>query len=232
MQKNAFRYAQKQKKSIISLDIEASLDIRYRPKKEKMLSLSVARRADSKIQVKNFIRNSKGSEFEEILEPFGKYCMRRTRPLVIVGYNIISFDLPVLMEKLELWNKRLKSMGNNDKNYWCLRDAFGKAYVIDIMWAVREEMHKDSGRSAQRLPSLEEAIRYFSSRPNHPDFKNTKGILDEAARRCGELCKSDKWEVIKYLWRKEQKNFKDYIEGDAHDTLLLAEMLFGEGKQD
>jgi DNA polymerase elongation subunit (family B) len=92
----------------ISLDIEADLKTLDNPSKI-ILSLSLARRNGNEIEITNFIVDEETEEQETstIIGDFGAYC-ERLRPLVLIGYGITKFDLPVLILKMKRLDCKFK----------------------------------------------------------------------------------------------------------------------------
>ena len=69
--------------------------------------------------------------------------------------------------------------------------------------------------------SLEKTIAH--KRFEHLQFMRTKNVVSDLITSSG----MNKWDAIHSLWKDNRKSFNHYIEGDVHDTLLLAEDLFG-----
>ncbi|MDG7051927.1 MAG: hypothetical protein JRN19_05695 [Nitrososphaerota archaeon] len=203
---------------VVSLDIEASLETPYDPGRA-MLSLSVARRGAGGIEVSNFIvkEETEEQEFEDIFSRFGPYC-EQNRPLVLLGYGISDFDLPILSVKMRLLDERFRKDGKYLSGYWALRDTLRRAYIIDLIDPVRFEIAKVD-RAPPHFLSLEAAIQHerFHGLP----FRNAKHVVSDLMKER----QLNKWEAIHYLWMNDRERFREYIEGDVYDTLLLAEEL-------
>lgn len=198
----------------ISVDIEADLKTLDDSEKN-ILSISTARRVDGGIEIKKFI--AKGESLEEevrIFNEFGSLC-EEIRPLMLVGYGIGIFDLPVFLTKMRRLDNLFKEQGKYQSGYWALRDALTRSFVLDAINPVRFEISNYDG-NPPKFVSLEFAISHerFKKLP----FKNTKKIVSGV--------EGDKWNVIRNLWKNDRKRFEQYIEGDVHDTLLLVEDIF------
>jgi hypothetical protein len=201
----------------VSIDIEGDLAMLDKPTKP-LLSLSIARRTDGRIEIKNFVLNEEthadevrtfselGTEFQQI------------KPLMLIGFNIRRFDSLILGVKLHRLENMLKQR-KYEPWYWALRDAFGGSYVLDMMDPIRFEVAKFD-KSSPKFVQLETAIAHPGFR--HLKFRNTKNIVSSRMKAHGLT----KWDVIYDLWKNHPKLFKQYVEGDVHDTLLLCEEIF------
>lgn len=203
----------------ISLDIEADLRTLDDPKKT-ILSISLARRDGNKIGIEKFILDNETVEDEaKIFNQFGSFC-EAVKPLVIMGYGISRFDLPVLLVKMRQLDNMFLQSGRYQPGYWAFRDAITRSYILDIINPVRFEIARFDG-STPKFVSLETAIAH--KRFQHLPFKKTKNIVSDLVNDSTE----NKWNVIYRLWKEGRDSFTRYIEGDVHDTLLLAEEIFG-----
>lgn len=199
----------------ISLDIEADLGILDNPQKN-ILSISVARRIDKKIEIKNFISEDESIEGEiKIFNELGDFC-EKVRPIILIGYGINRFDRIALGVKMRCLDDLFRKEGRYESCYWALRSALTRSYILDAIDPVRFEIGRHDN-APPKIISLESALAHprFKGLP----FKNTKNIVSSV--------KGNKWETIRNLWKNDRKKFKKYIEGDVHDTLLLVEDIFG-----
>lgn len=202
----------------VSLDIEADLRILDEPKKI-ILSISTARRDGDKIDIQKFVLNDETVEDEvRIFNEFGSFC-ERFRPLVFIGYGIGRFDLPVLLVKMRQLDNMFRQDGKYQSGYWAFRDAITRSYVLDMINPVRFEVAKFDG-STPKFISLENTIAH--KRFEHLPFLRTKNIVSTMTNTSTD----NKWDVIYNLWKNNRNSFNQYVEGDVHDTLLLAEELF------
>lgn len=202
----------------ISLDIEADLRTLDDPKKP-ILSISLARRDGNNIDIQKFILDNETVEEEvNIFDQFGSFC-EEVRPLVILGYGISRFDLPVLLVKMRQLDNLFQQSGRYNSGYWAFRETLTSSYVLDMINPVRFEIARFDGSTA-KFRSLEYAISH--KRFQHLPFRKAKNIVSDLSRGS----KEKKWEIIYDLWKNDRDSFIEYIEGDVHDTLLLAEELF------
>ena len=207
---------------IISLDIEADLRTFENPQ-QPILSISTARRIDGKIDIRKFILENETIEAEVgIFNDFGSFC-QEVKPLVIVGFASSVFDLPILMLKMRALENQFKKDGKYQSGYWALRETLGKSYSLDVFDPVRFEIARIDN-SSPKFMSLEKTIAH--KRFEHLPFMKTKNIVSDMTNNSG----MNKWDVVHNLWKDNRESFNQYIEGDVHDTLLLAEDLFGIGK--
>lgn len=201
----------------VSLDIEADLKTLDDPSKI-ILSIATARRSNGSIDVQKFMINEETVQDEgRIFNEFGTFC-EKSRPLIFIGYNIMRFDLPILLMKMRKLDEMFKQGGNYSPSYWAFRESMGRSYFLDMMDPVRFEI-ANFDKVPPKIISLENAISH--KRFSHLPFKNTKSIVSTMTNSG-----MDKWTAIRSLWKDSNGSFNQYIEGDVHDTLLLAEELF------
>ncbi|MEX2193006.1 MAG: 3'-5' exonuclease [Nitrosarchaeum sp.] len=202
---------------IISLDIEADLRTFENPQ-QPILSISTARRIDGKINIQKFILEDETSDAEvKIFNEFGSFC-QEVKPLVIVGYASSVFDLPMLMLKMRTLDNQFKKDSRYQPGYWALRDTLGKCFSLDVFDPVRFEIARVENSSPKFMP-LEKTLSH--KRFEHLPFMRTKNVVSDMTNNG-----MNKWDAIHNLWRDKRESFNQYIEGDVHDTLLLAEDLF------
>lgn len=203
----------------VSIDIEGDLATLDDPTKL-LLSLSIARRTNGGIKIKNFVLNEEtnadevrtfrelGTEFQQI------------EPLILIGFNIRRFDLLIFGLKLRRLDNMFKQGRNYEPWYWALRDAFGGSCILDMIDPIRFEVAKHD-KTRPKFVQLETAIAH--PRFRRLTFRNTKNIVSSRMKADPSLTK---WDVIHDLWKNDRKLFEQYIEGDVHDTLLIAEDIF------
>lgn len=203
-----------------AVSIDAEVDLRVLDDPERIpLSVSLARRVDQQIEVRKFVLNEETREDEaRLLGELGT-AFQSIRPLLLIGFNINTFDKPVLALKLRQLDNTFKKEGKRHPWYWALRDAIGRSHVLDIIDSTRFEIAEHDGKNPSFV-QLEDAINH--PRFRHLPFKNTKHIV--SSRMTADPY--SKWDVIHDLWQNDRRLFEQYIEGDVHDTLLIAEDLF------
>ncbi len=203
----------------ITLDLETDLETLNDPSRF-ILSLSVANRNINQIEITNFILAEETEEHEvDILLKLGDYCQQK-RPLLVIGYGITGFDLPILLFKMRQLDDKFKKERKYFPSYWAFRDTLRRAYFLDMFDPVKFEIARVDNASP-KSNSLENVISH--KRFQHLPFKNTKRIVSDLVKELGK----NKWEVIHHLWKNQRDEFIKYTEGDVHDTHLLAEEIFG-----
>jgi len=192
---------------------------------ERILAVGVARRNDSGIETRIFKLKEETDEAEIALLYETARFMQAVRPLVLMGYNISGYDFPLLCLKLK-WHDdllRAKAAGTPDKKpvypreYWALKDALTRAYVLDMMHPLRFAIAAHDKTTA-KYKSLEDVV-------NHACY----GALPLMRRK--QLASADgkegKGARIYEMWKTGNPDFEKYLEGDAHDVLALAECMYG-----
>ena len=203
---------------VVSVDIEADLETLQDPNKP-ILNISAARRVDGKIDIQNFILNEETQDEEiGVFNKFGDYC-QEVRPLMLVGYGIGRFDFPLMLLKMRVLDDLFKKDGRYQPGYWAFRDVMTRAYVLDVINPLRFEVGRHDN-TRPRFISLEKAIGH--ERFKHLPFRSSKDIVSSKVSES-----NNKWDVVRDMWKNDRESFTKYAEGDVHDTLLLAEDLFG-----
>lgn len=203
----------------VSIDIEADLRTLDDPAKI-LLSISIARRINGQVEIKKFVLSEETTTDEaRILGELG-IEFRQNSPLILIGYNNGLFDQPILALKLHQLEDVFKQGRKYQRGYWDLNDAITRSYLLDMMAPVMSEVAEYDKAPWKRL-SLEEAIAH--PRFKHLAFKRTKHIVSD---RLTANSSPTKWDVIHDLWKNDRKLFERYIEGDVHDTFLIAEDIF------
>ncbi|MFA5929852.1 MAG: hypothetical protein WC861_03130 [Candidatus Micrarchaeia archaeon] len=226
----------------VSIDLETKIE-----KKtdfltgERLLAIGLARRAGSGVEVKTFTLKDESDEAEiELLYAAARW-LAPVRPLILLGYNIAGYDYPLLNMKLK-WHDdllrarlpdarfaaqngapsspRLEAGGQKPifpREYWALKDALTRAYVLDMMHPLRYAIAAHDNLTP-KYKSLSDVV-------SHARFE--KVALMRRKQLAQGTDTENKGKVIYDLWRNHDPNFERYLEGDVHDVLLLAEELFG-----
>jgi hypothetical protein len=134
----------------------------------------------------------------------------RLRPLMIIGYYVTHYDMPLLSIKLR----------KTPRPYWGIEDTRSRAFVLDLKDPVRFEVAAFDGCAPKAL-SLDVVVK-------HPRF--AKIPLMRARSLCAGVAGAGKGVIIYDLWREKREEFVQYSRGDAHDTLLIFEELFPSPK--
>ncbi len=99
--------------------------------------------------------------------------------------------------------------------YWALKDALTRSYILDIMHVARFAIAKQDNTTPKYL-SLEKVI-------GHPMFAEVP--LMRKKHLAGEV-KEEKGKKIYEMWKNKDPHLSEYLNADVHDTLLIAERLF------
>lgn len=183
---------------------------------EILLGVGVSRRLDGKIDTRTFVLEEETNDSEfGMLKNLGNY-FREVEPVALIGYGISSYDYPLIMIKLKRMEQFFKERNSKPPpEYWSLRNAFVQSYVLDSMNFTKLEIAKHEGKDWIPNVSLDKVIVH--PRFNHLPFKRTKDLI---------INKMEKGKIIYDMWKNDKENFKRYLEGDVHDTLLITEDIF------
>lgn len=207
---------------VISIDLETKIT-----KKddfltgERILAVGVSRRLDSGIETKIFRLKEETDEAElALLYETARY-MQEARPLVLLGYNISGYDFPLLCLKLKWHDDFLRRASAGAKpvfprEYWALKDALTRTYILDLMHPLRFEIALHDNTTA-KYKSLADVVAHqrFAALPlmRRKELAASNGTEGKGAR-------------IYEMWKSKNPDFEKYLEGDVNDVLLLAECLY------
>ena len=129
---------------VVSIDLETKIE-----KKtdfltgERLLGIGLSRRAGSEVETRTLRLKDESDDAEiELLYEAARY-LAPIKPLVLLGYNIAGYDYPLLNMKLKWHDDMLRArMPEGQKavfprEYWGLKDALTRAYVLDMMHPLR-----------------------------------------------------------------------------------------------
>jgi len=208
---------------VIALDLETSvMDPNNFLTDELILAVSFAWRSlgepmeEKGISVKTIILDAENEESEkelliklneELEELRNKPHGLVGYPLAVVGYNIRQYDIPLLVFKKEKYQKRynlsLKKIGK-------IIDVTELATIIDLYHILKDMRYKN----------LEEALS--AQEFKHLQLRRTRHVVSTN--------REEKGKKIYELWKENKETLKEYLEGEVHDFLLIAEYLvFGDG---
>ena len=175
---------------------------------ERILGASIARRQSSgEINNVYFILDEETDEKEaELLQKLDEF-LQKWKPLVVVGYGCRWYDLPLLTLKREYFHKKGTAL-------WALRNLLVGSIHIELSELTRYIFLKkyEETRSYSDM-SYVMKHEHFKDLP----FKKTKDIYD--------LSKEQKGVKIYEDWKSGDKKFEEYLKGEAHDLLLIAERI-------
>jgi DNA polymerase elongation subunit (family B) len=165
---------------------------------ERILAVSLGYMHGDSIESRVIVlRKDDDSSELELLREFDKFLLE-VRPLVLIGFNLTGYDIPLLNMKLRKYS---------DDKLWGIADALGRCYVLDMKHPIRFELAKFSG--SPKFVSLRDVVNHqrFASLP----LMRSKNVLTS----------TNKGQEIFELWRKNGSTFKNYAEGDTRDVLLI-----------
>jgi hypothetical protein len=201
---------------IVSLDLETKVVNGRFLSSELVLSASLSRRLrNGSIDSRVITLDEETVESEGVLFRRLDQELRAVRPLVVIGFNIGSYDLPLLTTKL------VDSKGKYGDIFWAVRDCCSRSLVVDLIDPVRFELAKVDG-SSPKFVSLEEVL-------SHPRFQ--KLPLARKKHLVGGGNTADKGARIYEMWKTRRSEFEEYALGDSHDVLLIFEELYLQGGQ-
>jgi len=173
---------------------------------ETVLSIAFARHIGKKVDSKVLTLQEESAEAEDQLFFSANQLIENVRPLVVVGYNITGYDVPLLQMKLR----------SLPKPYWAFKDVVERAFIFDLKHPLKFELANFDG-SRIKIRGLEEILNH--ERFSHLPLVKAKKILNGAN-------KEEKGIKIYELWRKHKAEFEKYAIGDVMDVLALFEELY------
>lgn len=192
---------------IVSLDLETKvLSISDFLTGETILSIAMARRVNGGVETRLFTLDDETPGSQQALFAAASQEIERIRPLIVLGYNITGYDIPLLRIKLR----------NSPIPHWALIDMVERAFILDMKHPLKFELARSDG-SSPRVRTLEDVV-------NHPRFSQLE--LSRAKNMLNGLDKSQKGQKIYDMWKMNRKDFGKYATGDVVDVLLLFEEIF------
>ena len=192
---------------VVSFDLETNVKNLKFLTDERILAISLARRKkgnlmESKgVEIKTLFLKEDTNESEiELLRELGSE-LDRIKPLCVLGYGIRQYDIPLMAMKKQYYGKYMKAWSE----FWKIVDFIESAVHIDLYHLLKYKRYR---KFEEALNSSE-----FAGLP----LKKTKRIVTE--NRKGKALE------IYNLWKRNKEKLKNYIEGDVHDALLIAEKL-------
>lgn len=189
---------------VISLDLETRVIERQFLKNERILAISYARRINDKFMETEGIETNtlilQNDSIESELELLKKFNteLKQIKPICVVGYGLRYYDIPLLHLKRRQYNITI----------WHIVDLIESTFQVDLYHILKYKKYK----------KLDDVISSdeFSDLP----LKKTKDIVSKDKMKKGE-------DIYK-LWKENRKGLINYIDGDAHDPLLIIEKLMLE----
>jgi DNA polymerase elongation subunit (family B) len=188
---------------VVSIDLETKVLDGQFVTGERILAISLAYVNGDNIESRVIVlREDTDNNELELLHEFDKFLLE-ARPLVLIGFNLTGYDIPLLNMKLRKYRE--------DK-FWGIADTIERCYVLDMKHPIRFELAKFSG--SPKFVSLRDVVNHerFASLP----LMRSKNVLISA----------DKGQEIFELWKKNAEVFRSYAEGDVKDVLTIFMDLF------
>ena len=209
---------------VVSIDLETKIE-----KKtdfltgERLLAIGIARRTGASVEIRTFRLKDESDDAEiELLYEAARH-LAPVHPLLLLGYNIAGYDYPLLNMKLK-WHDDLLRARLPDgqkpifpREYWGLKDALTRAFVLDMMHPLRFALAAHDNLTP-KYKSLADVVA-------HQRFANVS--LMRRKQLAEGASTENKGKVIYDMWKGHDPNFERYLEGDVHDVLLLAEEMYG-----
>lgn len=173
---------------------------------ETILSFAMARRVNGSFETRLFTLDNEAPESQQALFAAASQETERIRPLIVLGYNITGYDIPLLRIKLR----------NSPVPHWALIDMVERAFILDMKHSLKFELARSDG-SSPRVRTLEDVV-------NHPRFSQLE--LSRTKNMLNGLGKSQKGQKIYDMWKMNRDDFGKYATGDVVDVLLLFEEMF------
>lgn len=209
---------------VVSIDLETKIGKKTDfLTNERILAIGMARRAGGGIELKTISLKDDSDEAEIELLMAASRFLSPIRPLVLIGYNISGYDYPLLNMKLKWHDDYCRAQAKEGekpqypKEYWALKDALTRAYILDMMHPLRFALAKHDN-TTPKYKSLADVV-------SHARFEKV-ALMRRKQLACGTTAE-EKGQRIYRMWKEGDPDFERYLEGDVHDVLLLAEALYG-----
>lgn len=196
---------------------------------ERLLGIGFARRiSDDRVETRALRLKDDTDEAEvELLNEAARW-LSSVRPLVLLGFNIAGYDYPLLSLKIKWYDDRARKSCHEGekpffpKEYWALKDAMTRAFVLDMMHPLRYEIARhDFCTPKYRSLAYVVSHKRFENLP----LMRRKGLAD-ADVHSNKDKQMGKGQKIFEMWKNHDPSFENYLEGDVHDVLLLAEEIY------
>lgn len=187
------------KKKVMAIDIETIVNGKFLDDDEIIAISLTTFEEESRV----FISDG-GDEFSIISELSA--FMDNYDPDIIIGYNHIAYDIPLIQKKLI--NVRFSEQP------WPLRYYLGVSFCLDMMYVTALYHYKLTGdyeiRSLKKIMDYEE----YEDVP----LMRKKDII--------QLENMTKGEAIRHLWKNDREKFYQYCLGDTYDLIKIYKKIF------
>jgi len=173
---------------------------------ERILAIAIAKReSENSIDIKSWLLEEDSDEGEyKLLEKFNNDLT--PEPLVVIGYGIRDYDIPLLAIKMKRYDPEITSVKERMpkvKKLWHIINLLERAVHIDLMTRFRFEL-KTSG--FDELLDYKEFFSLPLKRIKHPPPQG---------KTLGEY--------MYELWKERPEEVRTLVESHVHDMLLITE---------
>lgn len=173
---------------------------------ETLLAASLAWREDGIVRSETLVLSQETQNDELKLLGELDSLLYTLRPLVVVGFCISRYDVPLLHLKIR----------RTPRPFWAIEDTICRTFILDLKDPIRFALAQYDGSPPRMIP--------FGTILQHDRFSalplmRVKGLVKDGDRRT-------RGEAIYQLWKNNRETFATYSKGDAHDALLIFEELF------
>ena len=145
------------------------------------------------------------SEEKRIMVALDDY-LKKIDPVCIMGYNHISYDIPLLQMKL----RRLEF----PERLWNIGNYFGSTFLVDMMYVIARDLAVKNGE--YRIRKLGEVVS--RSEYSQLPLNRKKDLVQIEGKNVGE--------AIEFLWKNQTEKFLQYCRGDTEDLLHIFRQIF------
>lgn len=173
---------------------------------ERIIAISLSYLVSGHIETELLIAgNEEEVEEDRILSELDRR-ISELKPSVIIGYNHVGYDLPLLRIKML---KRPYS-----RQLWNLKRYISIAYCPDMMYVIADDLFNYDGD--YRLRKLSDVVI-------HPGYSHLDLLRNKfLSKREGTPVN----QVIENMWKNEPENFKLYCSGDTSDLISIFFYIF------
>lgn len=195
---------------VIAIDLETDCRNKDFLSNERILAIGVAYfKEDKKINFQIFRLEEDSDESEvRLLQEFDEF-LRLKHPLVVTGFHLRQYDVPLLALKKSYYSKK-KIV------FWKIGNLIDNTFHFELSSYIQDYMKNRCDEKFQRW-SLERLVNHkcFETLP----LLRSKSVIENDV---------NKGEEIYNLWKNRNPIFEEYLKGDVHDPLILMHEIFKE----
>ncbi|GGM74578.1 hypothetical protein GCM10007108_10650 [Thermogymnomonas acidicola] len=137
----------------------------------------------------------------ELDRDFGKY-----RPMVLTGYNISGYDIPLL-------NLKMRNL-SFENQLWNVKYTISTAFCLDAMYVIADDLYRFDGD--WHIRKLRDVISHEAYAGLNL-MRKKQNVMMEGL---------DVSAAIERLWREDRERFREYCAGDSHDVMEIVKEIF------